>query len=45
MNSHTGVERDIQLPYEELEPCCQKEILNNRREKEFQERIREQDRY
>jgi hypothetical protein len=41
---HSGVERDIQLPFEELEPCCQKEILSNKREKEFKEKIRAYDR-
>lgn len=43
-HSHTDVERDIELPFEELEPCCQKEILSRRKEKEFQEKIRQFDR-
>jgi len=41
---HAGVERDIQLPFEEMEPCCQKEILSQQREQEFKKKIRAYDR-
>lgn len=32
------------VPFEELDPCCQKEVLLQRREKEFKERIQRYDR-
>lgn len=39
-----STERDICLGFEELEPCCQKEILMQRKEMEFRKRIKEFDR-
>lgn len=32
------------IPFEELDPCCQKEVLLQRREKEFKEKIKKFDR-
>jgi hypothetical protein len=40
----SSTERDICLGFEELEPCCQKEILMQRKEMEFRKRIKEFDR-
>ena len=38
------MERDIILPFEELEPCCQKEIMQRKREAEIRKELKQYDR-